>query len=91
MFVIEGQPSAGVFELLRRSDCMWVVISQNAFAEWFMKRQRVTNAMWDVLIGAYSPRIDLDPVAAALVDNRAIQVEQGVEADDISGADSITR
>jgi hypothetical protein len=90
VFVIERQASAGIFEFLRWSDCMCVVISQNAFAVRFVERQCVTNAMRDVFAGAYAPRVDLDPVAVTLVDDDAVQVEQGVESDDVPGGNCIT-
>jgi hypothetical protein len=88
--VIERQAPAGILELLRRRDCMCVVISENAFAVWLVERQCVTNAMRDVFVGAYTPRHDLDPVSVTLVDDDAVQVEQGVESDDIPGVNCIT-
>lgn len=90
MPVIEGQAPTGIFELLRRRDCMCVVISQNAFTVWLVESQCVTNAMRDVFVGAHPPRDDLDPVAVTLVDDDAVQVEQGVESDDIPGVNCIT-
>jgi hypothetical protein len=41
-----------------------------------VQRQRVTDAVWDVLIGFHLPRFDLDPVTATLVVNLAIQQQQ---------------
>jgi len=46
-----------------------------------MERQGVTNAMRDVVGGGYTPRLDLDPVAVALIDDWIVQVEQRFKAE----------
>ena len=55
---------------------MRVVVSQYPFAIRLMERQGVTNAIRNVDIGFDAPGLDVDPVAIALIDDRAVQVEQ---------------
>ena len=59
---------------------MRVVVSQNSFPVGLVERQAITNAVRDVAVGFDAPSLDLDPEAVALIDDRAIQIEQRFKA-----------
>lgn len=78
MLVIERQDASGVLELPGRLDGMRVVVAQNAIAIRFVQRQRVPDAMRNLVGYLDAPRLQLDPVAVSLFKNRPVQIKRGV-------------
>ena len=80
MLVIEWQTPAGMLELLWSLDRARIVVAQNSLATGLVERQGVANAMRIAAARVSAPRLDLDPVAAALVDDGSVQVQQRLQS-----------
>lgn len=77
VLVVVGEDASGVLELLGWFDGVGVVEPEDAGAIGLMQRQAVGDAMGNPRGGLDPPGLDLDPVAAALVEDAAVQVQQG--------------
>ena len=71
VMVVERQALARVFKLLWGFDRMRIVVSQHSFAVRLVERRGITNAVRDTTVGFDVPSLGFDPVAVALIDDRA--------------------
>lgn len=55
---------------------MRIVISQNSFATRLMQSKRVSNTVWNNLTGYNLPSLDLEPIAAFLIDDLIMEVKK---------------
>src|SRR5690348_10593954 len=76
MFVIVGEPATRITLAPGWLHRVCIVVSEQSGSVAIVQCQRVTNAVWNVPVGFHPPRLDLDPVTAALVVNLAIQQQQ---------------
>lgn len=79
--MVVGQALPGELKLLRRFHRMCVVIAQDSGAVLVVQRQAVPDAVLSIHRRRNSPHLDLDPVAALLLQDGAVQIKQCVEAD----------
>jgi len=79
--MVVRQALPGELEPLRRLHRMCVVESQDSGAVLVVQRQAVPDAMSSMLRRRYSPYLDLDPVAALLLQDAAVQIKERIEAD----------
>jgi hypothetical protein len=64
--------------LLGRFDRVRVVVAENPCPAGIVQRERIANSMWNAIRRLNRPRLDLDPIAATLNQNLAVQIEQRV-------------
>jgi hypothetical protein len=76
MLVIVSEPTTSVTLAPGWLHRVGIVVPEQAGSVAIVQRQRVTDAVWNVLVGFHPPRFDLDPVAIGLVVNLAIQQQQ---------------
>jgi hypothetical protein len=79
--MVVGQAPPGELELLRRLHRMCVVVAQDSGAVLVVQRQAVPDAVVSMRRRRDSPYLDLDPVAALLLQDAAVQIKERVEAD----------
>ena len=79
--MVVGQALPGELELSRRFHRMCVVITQDSGAVLVVQRQAVPDAVLSIHSRQNSPHLDLDPVAALLLQDAAVQVKKCFEAD----------
>ena len=79
VLVIVFHPPTGIFPLLGVLHRMCVVVPHNPIAVGLMQRQAIFDAMRPARCCVLHRRLDLYPVPAILVDDVAIQVEQGIQ------------
>ena len=79
--MVIGHALTDKLELLRRLHRMCVVIAQDSGAVLVVQRQAVPDAVLSMLRRRDSPYLDLDPVAALLLQDAAVQIKERVEAD----------
>jgi hypothetical protein len=80
MLVIERQASPGIFELLRQLDGMRIVVTQYPLTIRFMQSQAIANAMRYLGCRRDPVRFEFDPIAAPLIDDLTVQIQQGLDA-----------
>ena len=79
--MVVGQALPGELELFRRLHRMCVVAAQHSGAILVVQRQAVPDAMVNMLRRRDPPYLDLDLVAALLLQDAAVQIKERVEAD----------
>ncbi len=57
---------------------MCIVIAQNTPAVWFMQCQRISYAVWNLLTDINPPCLQLYPIAAPLIENGSVKLEQSI-------------
>ena len=79
--MVVGQALPGELKLLRRLHRMCVVIAQDSGAVLVVQRQAVPDAVLSIHRRRNSPHLNLDPVAALLLQNGSVQIKQCVKTD----------
>lgn len=77
VLVVVGQPPSRILEPSRRFHRMGIVVTENPFSAGMMQGERIANSMRNFSARSHPPRLDLYPVAIALIKNLVVQIQKG--------------